>query len=334
VTEACAPGKIILVGEHAVVYGRPAVAVPVHQVQAHATVEAGDAGQGIVVVASDLGRTAVIGQGEVDSEMVPLEAVVLGVVRHLGLGLDHDLTITVDSSIPIARGLGSGAAVSTAMARALALHFSVELSPEEVSQLVYEVERFHHGTPSGIDNTVIAYEHPVYFVRGRVLETFQVGRSLHLVIGDSGVASSTKEVVESVRKAWKRSRDLYEDLFDSVGNIGRAARRAMEMGDAESLGRRMDENHQLLQDMGVSSPQLDALVEAARKGGALGAKLSGAGRGGNVIALVTAETRDAVERALMSKGAHRVIWTEIPATKGQDTAPRRASSIAPQRTGR
>jgi mevalonate kinase len=328
VTEAYAPGKIILVGEHAVVYGRPAVAVPVHQVQAHATVEVGDAGQGIVVVASNLGRTVVIGQGEVDSEMVPLQAMVLGVLRYLGVGLDHDLTITVNSTIPIARGLGSGAAVSTAMARALALHFSVQLSPEEVSQLVYEVERFHHGTPSGVDNTVIAYEHPVYFVRGKVLKTFPVGRPLRLVIADSGIASSTKAVVEWVREAWEQSPDLYEDLFDSVGSISRAARRAMEMGDAESLGRRMDENHQLLQDMGVSSPQLDALVEAARRGGALGAKLSGAGRGGNVIALVRADTRDAVEGALTSQGAHRVIGTEIPAST--DVNPRTASSTAPQ----
>jgi mevalonate kinase len=314
VTEAYAPGKVILVGEHAVVYARPAVAVPVLQVQAHATVQPGDEGRGIVVVASDLGRTNVVGQGKTDKEVVPLEATILGVLRHLDLGLDHDLTITVDSTIPIARGLGSGAAVSTAVARALALHFSAELSAEEVSQLVYEVEKFHHGTPSGIDNTVVAHERPVYFVRGKALKTFPVGRSLHLVIADSGVASSTKAVVEWVREAWERSKGRYEDLFDSVGAISRAVRRAIEMGDAESVGGRMDENHQLLQDMGVSSPQLDSLVDAARRGGALGAKLSGAGRGGNVIALVTVETRQDVEQALMSQGASRVIQTEIPAS--------------------
>jgi mevalonate kinase len=314
VTEAYAPGKVILVGEHAVVYGRPAVAVPVFQVQAHATVQLGDEGQGIVVVASDLGHTTVVGQGKTDKEVVPLEATILGVLRYLDLGLDHDLTITVDSTIPIARGLGSGAAVSTAVARALAMHFSAELSAEEVSRLVYEVEKLHHGTPSGIDNTVVAYELPVYFVRGEALETFPVGRSLHLVIADSGVASSTKVVVEWVRRAWERSKDRYEDLFDSVGAITRAVRRAIELGDAESVGGRLNENHQLLQDMGVSSPQLDDLVEAARRGGALGAKLSGAGRGGNVIALVTGETRQPVEEALMSQGAVRVIQTEIPAS--------------------
>jgi len=327
VTEAYAPGKVILVGEHAVVYGRPAVAIPVFQVRARATVEAGDAGQGIVVVAADLGRTFVAGRGEADPEVLPLEAAVLGVLHHLRLSLKHDLTITVSSTIPIARGLGSGAAVATAMVRALGLHFSARLSAEEVSQLVYEVERLHHGTPSGIDNTVIVYERPVYFVRGGDLETFPVGRTLQLVIADTGVASSTRTVVEWVRRAWERSTDEYEALFDDVGNISRAVRRAMEMGDEESVGRRMDENHRLLQDMGVSSPQLDTLIEAARRGGALGAKLSGAGRGGNMIALVPPERRGDVERALISEGAQSVIQTEIPAS--QNTPSRVASSIAP-----
>jgi mevalonate kinase len=327
VTEAYAPGKVILVGEHAVVYGRPAVAIPVFQVRARATVKTGDAGQGIVIVAADLGRMFATGRGAADPEVLPLEAAVLGVLHHLHLPLEHDLTITVSSTIPIARGLGSGAAVATAMVKALALHFSATLSQEEVSQLVYEVERLHHGTPSGIDNTVIAYERPVYFVRGEGLETFPVGRPLQLVIADTGVVSSTKEVVEWVRTAWQRSKDKYETLFDDVGSITRAARRAMEMGDEESLGYRMDENHRLLQDVGVSSPQLDSLVEAAKGSGALGAKLSGAGRGGNMIALVTPERRDDVERALVSEGAQSVIQTEIPASR--NTPSPVASSVAP-----
>jgi mevalonate kinase len=303
------------------------VAIPVFQVRARATVEAGDAEQGVAIVAEDLGRRFVAGHGEADPEVLPLEAAVLGFFHHLRVSPERDLTITVSSTIPIARGLGSGAAVATAMVKALGLHFSAQLSPQDVSRLVYEVERLHHGTPSGIDNTVIAYERPVYFVRGQDLEAFPVGRPLQLVIADTGVTSSTKAVVEAVRVAWKRSKDEYEALFDDVGSIARAARRAMEMGDEESLGHRMDENHRLLQEMGVSSSQLDSLVEAARRGGALGGKLSGAGRGGNIIALVTPERRDDVEKALISEGAQSVIQTEIPAT--QNTPSHVASSIAP-----
>jgi mevalonate kinase len=311
VTEAHAAGKVILVGEHAVVYGRPAVALPVSQVRAQATVEDADEGQGIIIVAADLGLTLAMGRRNLEGTLHPLEVTVAGVLEHLGLGMEHDLTITVTSTIPIARGLGSGAAVSTAITRAVARHLSTELAADEVSRLVYEVERLHHGTPSGIDNTVIAYERPVYFVRGQRPETFAVGQTLALVIADTGLASSTKEVVGAVRRAWQESKDRYEDLFDRIGALVQQARRAIERGDLEQVGCIMDENHRLLQEMGVSSPRLDALVEAARRQGALGAKLSGAGRGGNVIALVSPEQGENLHQELLSAGAQRVIRTEV-----------------------
>jgi mevalonate kinase len=311
VTVACAPGKVILVGEHAVVYGRAAVALPVNEVQAQASVEDGNVGQGIVIVAADLGMTRAVGRGDPEGALRPLEVTVIGVLQHLGLSLVQELKIRVSSTIPIARGLGSGAAVSTAITRAVARHFSHELTSAEVSQLVYEVEGLHHGTPSGIDNTVIAYEQPVYFVRGQRLETFIVARPLVLVIADTGLESSTKEVVDAVREAWLRRRDRYEDLFDRVGSIATEVRQCIERGDVAQVGRLMDENHSLLREMGVSHPRLDALVQAARRHGSLGAKLSGAGRGGNMIALVSPETREEVEEALWSAGAQSVIQTEV-----------------------
>jgi mevalonate kinase len=311
VTVACAPGKIILVGEHAVVYGRPAVAVPVSQVRAEATVEDADEGQGVIIAAADLGLTLALKQRDLDRTPHPLEVTVIGVLEHLGLSLDKNLTITVRSTVPIARGLGSGAAVSTAVTRAVAQHFSVELTSEEVSGLVFEVERMHHGTPSGIDNTVIAHERPVYFIRGERLETFQMERALSLVIGDTGLASPTKDVVGAVRQARQRDRERYEDLFDRVGAVAVEVRQAMESGDLGTVGLMMDENHRLLQEMDVSSPVLDSLVDVAKRRGALGAKLSGAGRGGNMIALVSAETRDGVGRALASAGAECVLHTEV-----------------------
>jgi mevalonate kinase len=318
-TVACAPGKIILVGEHAVVYGRPAIAVPVTQVQAQARVEKGEQGQGIVIVAKDLGRVFSMAHQEYDAMVGPLQATVANVLAYLGLTADHDLAVSVESSIPMARGLGSGAAVSTAMTRALAQHFSRQLTAGEISQLVYETEKLHHGTPSGIDNTVIAYERPVQFVRGERPETVRVGRSLLLIIADTGVESPTREVVGAVRRAWEGARERYDALFDAVGDIVAEVRRAIERGELREVGRLLDENHRLLQDTGVSSSRLDALVFAARRHGALGAKLSGAGRGGNMIALVTAETREPVKHALRAEGAQGVIYTTVEASK--DSAP-------------
>lgn len=306
---AFAPGKVILFGEHAVVYGRPAIAVPVTQVGAQVTVERGV--DGILVQAKDLGLSHTMGQAPVDEALEPVVSLVESTLEYLGVRLPPPLVITITSTIPMARGLGSGAAVSTALVRGLGEHFGRELSPEEVSALVYEAEKFHHGTPSGIDNTVISYGHPIYFVRGEPPQTFKVGKPFLLAIGDSGVKSPTKVVVEEVRRRWEREPSRFEPLFDQIGQVVERAKEEMEGGNLEGLGSLMDENQALLRDLGVSSPQLDGLVKVAREAGALGAKLSGAGRGGSVIALIEERTREAVTTALERGGVQGVITTEV-----------------------
>jgi len=307
---AFAPGKVILFGEHAVVYGRPAIAVPVTQVGAQVTVERG-VGGGILIQAKDLGLSHTMGQAPVDEALEPVVSLVGSTLEYLGVRLPPPLVITITSSIPIARGLGSGAAVSTALVRGLSEHFGRELGPEEVSDLVYEAEKFHHGTPSGIDNTVISYGRPIYFVRGEPPQIFKVGKPFLLAIGDSGVESPTKVVVEEMRRRWEREPSRYETLFDQIGRVVERAKEKMEEGNLEGLGSLMDENQALLWDLGVSSPRLDGLVKVAREAGALGGKLSGAGRGGSVIALIEERAREAVMTALKREGAQRVIATEV-----------------------
>lgn len=307
---AFAPGKVILFGEHAVVYGRPAIAVPVTQVGAQVSVERGVSG-GILIQAKDLGLSHTMGESPVDEALEPVVSLVESTLEYLGVHSPPPLVITITSTIPIASGLGSGAAVSTALVRGLSDHFGRELSPEEVSALVYEAERFHHGTPSGIDNTVISYGQPIYFVRGEPPQTFKVGKPFLLAIGDSGVKSPTKVVVEEVRRRWERELSRYDLLFDQIGQIAERAKEEMEKGNLEGLGALMDENQALLRDLGVSSPPLDGLVKAAREAGALGAKLSGAGRGGSVIALIEEGIQEAVTTALQRGGAQRVFTTEV-----------------------
>jgi mevalonate kinase len=307
-TVAYAPGKVILFGEHAVVYGQPAIAVPVTQVQARATVETDPEGQGITIIAEDLERSYSLEQAPPDDA---LPAIVVSTLERIGVGTKQNLTITVSSTIPIARGLGSGAAVSTAIARALGKHFGNQMSPQAISNLVYETEKIHHGTPSGIDNTVIAFEKPVYFIKNQKMEIFSVKRPFLLAIADTGIASPTRIAVSHVRRAWEKEREKYEEIFDEIGTIAEMGRQAIERGEIETVGQLMNENHRLLQLIGVSSLELESLVEAARQGGALGAKLSGAGRGGNTIALVTQETRSQVDMMLRLAGAKDVIVTEV-----------------------
>jgi len=311
-TIAYAPGKVILFGEHAVVYGRPAIAVPVTQVRACAAVEDGPPGQGMVVHAVDLNLHHRVGEpSSAQSLASPLEATVRNVLQWLGIEGIPDLIVTVSSTVPMASGMGSGAAVAAAIVRALAQHLGQVLAPQEVSELVYQTEVIHHGTPSGIDNTVIAFEQPVYFIKGKPIEMLHVGRPLWLAIGDTGIRGPTKDVVSDVRRAWQAEPQKYEALFDRIGAVTMQAKEAIEQGRVRALGRLMDENQELLQAIGVSSPELEKLIHAARAAGAMGAKLCGAGRGGNMIALVARGGAPAVADAIRQAGAVGVIVTEV-----------------------
>ena len=306
--QASAPGKVILFGEHAVVYGRPAIAVPVSEVQAQATIEPGSQGQGMVVVAADLDRRVIVDGAPKDD---PLACIVRLTLQAIKADPDPDLTVTVTSTIPIARGMGSGAAVSTAIVRALAGHYDHWFPSQAISDLVYQTEVIYHGTPSGIDNTVVAFEKPVYFVRDAAQEVFWVGKPFLLAVADTGIESSTRVVVGDLRRRYEAGPERVRPLFDRVGEIALSARVAIEQGHLGALGQLMDENHALLQQMGVSCPELDRLVATARQAGALGAKLSGAGWGGNMIALVTEETRGQVDMMLRLAGATSVITTQV-----------------------
>ena len=181
--------------------------------------------------------------------------------------------------------MGSSAATSTAVCRALSGYLGVDLAANQISELVFEAEKIVHGTPSGIDNTVVAYEMPVYFIKGQNPETFEPGKLFRLVIGDTGIEASTKKTVANVRKAWQNEPGLMEGYFDEIEKITRNGKIAIESGNAEQVGELMDKNHELLNSIGVGHKILEELVEIAREKGALGAKLTGGGGGGNIVAL-------------------------------------------------
>ncbi|HEY57008.1 MAG TPA: mevalonate kinase [Anaerolineae bacterium] len=308
---ATAPGKIILFGEHAVVYGQPALAVPVQQVQARAVISAApDLEPGEVLLTAP----------EVNlqtpwSQLPPEHPLVVAIrltLTALGMARPPALRIRITSTIPVAAGLGSGAAVSVALVRALSRFLGHPLDNAQVNAIAFEVEKIHHGTPSGIDNTVVTYAMPVYFVRGRPVETFRVKEPFTLVIGDTDVPSPTAKTVAEVRRRWQQDPATYEALFAAIGRMVNRARRLIQEGQPAALGPLMDENHALLRRMGVSSPKLDALVAAAKAAGALGAKLSGGGRGGNMIALAPDEaSAQRIAHALRTAGAVRTLVTTV-----------------------
>ncbi len=308
-----APGKIILFGEHAVVYQRPAIAVPLQQLQARAVIAAEPlAPPGRVrIEAPDIGLKSDLDALPPDH---PIRVTLQSVMNELGIQRVPAFFLRLSSTIPIASGLGSGTAVTVAMIRAAAEFLGKKMPDDEISALAYEVEKIYHGTPSGIDNTVVVYNMPVFFQRGKDrpnIERFQVRVPFWLVIGDTGIRSATSLAVGELRQRWQENPAAYELLFDRVGEIVHQARDLIESGVPEAMGSLMQENHSLLKTMGVSSPELDHLVEVASAAGAFGAKLSGGGKGGNMIALADREHAGQVAEELLANGAVRAIITEI-----------------------
>jgi len=302
------PAKVILFGEHAVVYGQPAIAVPVTSLRAYVSVAPAVPGSGILLdtVTANFSLVDLSAEPEVS-----LPYALWLALREWGIHTTPDLLFTLTSDIPLGRGLGSGAAVSASLIKTLALALGKSLEKDALNALVYEVEKKHHGTPSGIDNTVVVYEQPIYFVRGQAIESIKIGTTCTFLVGDSGYGTPTHIPVGDVRRLYEREPERASAMFAQIGEITQRARAAIESGKLATLGELMNQNHDLLQRLGVSSVELDLLCESALAAGALGAKMSGGGRGGNMLALVLEPNVAAVSRALQKAGAVRVIKTRL-----------------------
>ncbi len=311
-TERSAPGKVILFGEHAVVYGKPALAVPVHSTRARA--EVSDLpGEPAGWVRLEAPGTQISAWLHEMLQADPLASAVRLILKDLGGSAPPALRVVLNSEIPVGAGMGSSAAVSVAVIRAVAAHLGQELSAERVSALAFEVEKLQHGTPSGIDNTVVAYERPLFFAAGKPLQFVQVGRPFTLIIGDSGDRLPTRESVAAVRERRAADPESVDRVFAEIEAISEQGRRFIESGDTRQLGLLFDRNQTLLKAIGVSGKGLEQLIRAAKRAGALGAKLSGAGRGGIMIALVEPASAELVAGALREAGAIRTIRTEVTA---------------------
>ena len=307
---ASAPGKVILFGEHAVVYGEPALAVPVHSLKARAIITpvvSGRRGE-IQIEAPDITLTAKMKDLEPDH---PIRAAIRTTVLPDGDPADIPACkILLSSDIPTASGLGSGAAISAALIRALSAFLGQRLPDEEISKRTFEVEKIHHGTPSGIDNTVVAHQRPIYYQKGEPFQILDIPTPFSILIADSGIPGQTHNAVQMVRQNWMNDPERYEAIFSSIGKLAKEARDLIMDGDPDNLGLLMDQNHSLLQELEVSHPDLDRLVDIARGAGAEGAKMTGGGLGGNIIAMVGKDPNRIIEE-LSQAGAKNPLVTYI-----------------------
>ena len=285
-----APGKIYLFGEHAVVYGETAVACAV-ELRTRVRAEVADS----VIIQSQISRTGI------DFEKHPYVSAVVEKMREFVPF--EGVSISVDSEIPVGPGLGSSAAVTIASIGALNVLFGCGLSLEEIAKIGHEIEIRVQGAASPTDTYVSTFGGVVTIPERRKLKTPDCG----IVVGDTGVFSSTKELVANVRKLRETYPELIEPLMASIGKISRIGESLVLSGDYPSIGRLMNVNQGLLDALGVNSLELSDLIYSARAAGAFGAKITGAGGGGCMVALTAPEKCTDVAKAISGAGGEAII---------------------------
>ncbi len=309
-----APAKSILVGEHAVVYNQPAIAFPINTIHAKTKIFANPLGapNEIQIIAQDIHLNTNLFSLPSDN---PFVICLNGLMQAAHISSFPSCRIMLSSTIPIASGLGSSAATSVSLIRALASFIGYQADNQLISDLAYQVEIKYHGTPSGIDNTVIAHNQIIYFIKSHPYKTIDLLKPLTIVVANSGIRGNTKEAVNRVRKLWLKDQKKTESMFSKIGEITKMAELTFQQGDVALLGQYLNTNQELLRQLGVSHPKLETLIEQALLNDAYGAKLCGGGLGGNMIALVPQEKATFVANALIKAGATQTIIETLKASK-------------------
>jgi len=275
-----ASGKVILLGEHAVVYNQPAIACPIIRA---VNIHIERATDKIEFVLSGFLNKKIDNQSSSYQSFVSMFSTIC---KHLEID-NFNARIKIDSRIPYSMGLGASAAFAVAFTRGVIDLFNLSKTPEEVNKIAFECEKITHGMPSGVDNTVAVFGQPIFFKKGKessktLLEKVE---PLPIVIGLSHNSSNTADVVSAVNSRYKKNKILYEDLFSQIGRIANEGLKALKDTNYDKLGELMNISQGLLNAIGVSNSELEKMIDLARSSGAIGAKLTGSGGGGSIIAL-------------------------------------------------
>ena len=289
--KASAPGKIILAGEHFVVENQPAVASAIDlrtSVYISPRIK-----RGIEIYSKNYNvhrlykiECDYFHDKLIEDKLYPIYFLVKYLLNTYNIEIKGGLIITIDSEIPPGSGLGSSAAVSVATVAALSKFFNLNLSLEDISKIAYKAEEIVHGQPSGIDNTISTFGGVILY---RKTEGFIRIKSrvsgIALILADSGIPRLTKDMVLKVQKLRKKYPDIFDPIYYAAGKLVIEMVDAIKSDDLIRLGELMNINHGLLSTIGVSNMLLEKIVYTSRRLGALGAKITGAGGGGLILAI-------------------------------------------------
>jgi hydroxymethylglutaryl-CoA reductase len=294
-------GKVIILGEHAVVYGRHAIAAPI-PLTIKALVE--DCEEGIHLLIPRWGVEYRLASNANERRSFERPAGV--VLDQLGLSA-RAMKIEVFPEVPRSMGLGGSAAMAVAIVRALDKHFRLGLTDAQVNSLAFESEKVAHGSPSGLDNTLACYGKALVFRPGDppLVEPLNIHEPIPAVIGMTGYEGLTAKTVGRVREAWQQDKKLYERIFDQIDALTLRGIQAIQDDDLPTLGELMNICQGMLNALQVSTPELEKLCDIARENGALGAKLTGGGGGGSIVAICEGDT-DAIVSAIRAAGFQAV----------------------------
>jgi mevalonate kinase len=303
-------GKVILFGEHFVVHGIPGIVSAIN-LTTDAKVKK-IVGNGINVKDERKGT-----EGYTDKKKMQQKESIERMLRMMDLDLKKTpLEIWLGGELPTFSGIGASAASSVAIARAISEEFEMKLSDEKINEIAYEAERAYAGTPSGIDNTAATYGGLLWFKKNmtggsNTIERLKIKKPVEIVMGNTGLVANTEAMVAGVAERKSKYPKKYDKLFKQAEELVYEGKRTLEKFDLKEIGKLMDENHRLLQAIEVSSKELNQLVEIALNQGAFGAKLTGGGGGGCMVALTPGkELQENVAKSMEREG-FKVLRTKI-----------------------
>jgi mevalonate kinase len=302
-------GKVILFGEHFVVHGVPGI---VSAIDSTNDAEVKKTAKGITV--RDVRKTA---KGYAEEKRLQQLESIGRILKAMGMKPKSvAFDVLVGGTLPGFSGLGASAASSVAIARAIAEEYGLKFSDERINEIAYEAEKAYAGTPSGIDNTAATFGGLLWFKKNMMggantIEKLHMPEAVEIVIGSTGLVANTKAMVEGVGERKRKHPEKYDVLFEQAEALALIGRKALLDFDLKKVGELMNDNHRLLQEIEVSHQKLDLLVDVARKEGAFGAKLTGGGGGGCMVALTPGKKlQESVARAIEKQG-YKVLRTRI-----------------------